>query len=312
MNEKCTHAVVNCTFKYAGCEVRLPRKDMPSHMADNVGDHLRLLGDHNQKLTEKNSVLIERLKNELEQKVKMMVWLVIIASVVIIASALVIFLATLATDSDDTSSRGQCCSIESSITSLERQWYHAIESNITSLQEQYHAIESNITSLQGQWQWQWQASLVPFTTSLYFFEQHKIDSDHWYSPPFYTHPQGYKMRLNVDANGYGDRKGTHISVFAHLMRGEFDDHLKWPFQGHVTVAILNQLEDNNHTTKTIRFTDTTDNRIIGRVTEGERAPTGFGYSTFIAHTELHYNPTKNCQYLKNNSLQFKVVKVELK
>ena len=114
------------------------------------------------------------------------------------------------------------------------------------------------------------------------------------------------------ANGYWKGKGTHVSVFAYLMRGEFDDHLKWPFRGHVTVAILNQLEVSNHTTHTITFTDTTNNEVIGRVTEGERAESMWGYFTFIAHTELNYNPTKNCQYLKYDCLRFRIVKVELK
>ena len=120
------------------------------------------------------------------------------------------------------------------------------------------------------------------------------------------------MGLKVYANGSGDGEGTHVSAFTYPMRGEFDDHLKWPFRGHVTVAMLNQLEDNNHTTRTIPFTDTTDNKVIGRVVERERAPTGQGYQTFIAHTELNYNPTKNCQYLKYDCLRFRIVEVELK
>ena len=152
--------------------------------------------------------------------------------------------------------------------------------------------------------------MLPTELTMTNFEQHKTDSDHWYSPPFYTHPQGYKMCLNVDANGNGDGKGTHVSVSAYLMRGEFDDHLKWPFQSQVTVAMLNQLEDNNHTTYTIPFTETTDIKIIGRVTDGERAPTGFGYHTFIAHTDLVYTPAKNCQYLKYDCLRFRIIKVE--
>ena len=143
------------------------------------------------------------------------------------------------------------------------------------------------------------------------FEQHKIDNDHWYSPPFYTHPRGYKMCLNVEANSSGDGRGIHVSVFAFLMRGEFDDHLKWPFQGHITVVILNQLENNNHITYTISFTDTTDKDVLGKVTGRERASSGWGYHSFIAHTELGYNPVKNCQYLKYDCLQFRVVKVEL-
>ena len=153
--------------------------------------------------------------------------------------------------------------------------------------------------------------VLPTERTMTRFEQHKIDHDFWYSPPFYTHPQGYKMGLKVVANGVGDSEGTHVSVFAYLMRGESDDHLKWPFQGHVTVAMLNQLEDNNHTTRTIPYTDTTNNEVVGRVTEGERAPIGFGYRSFIPHTELNYNPTKNCQYLKYDCLRFRIDKVHV-
>ena len=151
--------------------------------------------------------------------------------------------------------------------------------------------------------------VLPTELTMTNFEQHKTDSDEWHSPPFYTHPQGYKMCLRVYANGDGDGKGTHVSVFAHLMRGEFDDHIKWPFKGHVTVAVLNQLEDNNHTTETIRFTNTTNKDVVDRLTGREQA-IGWGKTKFIAHTDLTYNPAKNCQYLKYDCLRFQIVKVE--
>ena len=151
--------------------------------------------------------------------------------------------------------------------------------------------------------------VLPTELTMTNFDQHKID-DRWYSPPFYTHPQGYKMCLCVYTNGSGKGKGTHVSVFAYLMRGEFDDHLKWPFQDHVTVAMLNQLKDNHHSIRTIEFTETTEAKYIGRVTDEERAPGGWGYRTFIAHADLTYDPDKNCQYLKYDCLRFQIVKVE--
>jgi len=154
--------------------------------------------------------------------------------------------------------------------------------------------------------------VLPTELTMTDFEQHKIDRDHWYSPPFYTHPQGYKMCLRVDANGNGEGEGTHVSMFAYLMQGEFDDLLEWPFRGHVTVSILNQLEDNIHTTETIRFNESTNDKVIGRVIEDERALVGYGYHTVIAHTELNYSSTKNCQYLMYNCLRFRIVQVELK
>ena len=150
VNKKCIHAVVNCTFHYAGCEVQLPSKDMPAHMAESVGTHLQLLGAQNQKL----GALIERLK-------VMMIWLVIIVSAVIIVLAVIIISATHATQSNVTplqgqwhtvesnsSIPGQCHGIGSNTTSLHGQC-HAMEANITALERQYRSIEAMITSLHG-------------------------------------------------------------------------------------------------------------------------------------------------------------------
>ena len=70
--------------------------------------------------------------------------------------------------------------------------------------------------------------------------------------------QGYKMCLNVSANGDDDSKGTHVSsvsVFIHLMHGEFDDNLKWPFWGKITLQLLNQIEDTGHRTEILDFND---------------------------------------------------------
>ena len=82
----------------------------------------------------------------------------------------------------------------------------------------------------------------------------KTDDHEWYSPPFYTSLRGYKMCFSVYASGLSEGKGTHVSVFAHLMRGEFDDNLKWPFRGDVTIAMLNQLEPQElfHLQKTLK------------------------------------------------------------
>ena len=73
------------------------------------------------------------------------------------------------------------------------------------------------------------------------------------------------MCLRVDANGCGDGKGTHVSVYAYLIRGEYDDLLKWPFQGSIVVQLCNQLEDNYHCTDTIDFSETADPKVISRV-----------------------------------------------
>jgi len=78
------------------------------------------------------------------------------------------------------------------------------------------------------------------------FAEMKRGNIQWYSLPFYTHQRGYKMCLSVCANGWGPGKDRYVSVYAYLMRGEFDDHLKWPFRGHVVIQLCNQLQDMHH------------------------------------------------------------------
>ena len=46
----------------------------------------------------------------------------------------------------------------------------------------------------------------------------------WHSPPFY-YREGYKMCLTVYANSPG---GTHINVALLLLKGEYDNQLRWP------------------------------------------------------------------------------------
>ena len=155
------------------------------------------------------------------------------------------------------------------------------------------------------------AIVPPVDFTMTDFSQHKQNEEDWYSLPFYTHTRGYRMCVSVDANGNGDGEGTQVSVYVNLMQGEFDDHLKWPFRGDITIQLLNQLEDKDHHTRTINFTDETPDHTAGRVTTGERGES-WGYYTFIAYGELNHISAKNCQYLKNDRLCFRVTKVKLK
>ncbi|XP_068689613.1 TNF receptor-associated factor 2-like [Montipora foliosa] len=61
-----------------------------------------------------------------------------------------------------------------------------------------------------------------------------------YSPCFYTGRYGYKMCARIYLNGDGMGKGTHISLFFAVMRGEYDALLRWPFRQKVTFMLLDQ------------------------------------------------------------------------
>ena len=76
------------------------------------------------------------------------------------------------------------------------------------------------------------------------FSKHKREGYEWLSEPFYTGSAGYKLCLGVFANGYGDVHG-YMSVFIHLMKGEFDNRLRWPVSGRITLKLLDQRNESN-------------------------------------------------------------------
>ena len=141
------------------------------------------------------------------------------------------------------------------------------------------------------------------------FSEHKRVSDQWTSTPFYTGPDGYKLKLRVDANGDGSGKGTHVTVGVYLMKGENDDILTWPFKCDTTIRLLNWREDKGHVETILYFNDSDDIKYRKRVMEGDTAPGGLGYYQFISHSDLYYNITNNTEYINNDVLCFVVSKV---
>ena len=137
------------------------------------------------------------------------------------------------------------------------------------------------------------------------FSEHKQQSfKTYYSQPFYVHPQGYKLCLQVDANGSGNGQGTHVSVYATLMRGEHDQHLQWPFTGKFTIELLNFREDKRHHTKILPITsDFGFVRVTDRQQQYGRSR---GWPQFISHSSLPYNSTTNTEYLRDDCLRLRV------
>ena len=129
----------------------------------------------------------------------------------------------------------------------------------------------------------------------------KDKNERFYSTPFYTHPGGYKMCICIDANGSGDGKGTHVSVYTKILEGRYDNQVHWPFLGTVTYELLNQLGDDNHH-RVVIIHGVADNMRVGR---------SRGSPKFLPHSSLGHNPATNTQYLLDDTLYFRVsVKVD--
>ena len=78
--------------------------------------------------------------------------------------------------------------------------------------------------------------LPPFYTLMrnvdYYTEHDQVYS----SEPLYSHPGGYKMNIVIYA------QNLYLSVGMTILRGEFDDQLKWPFDGEITVQAYNRTQ----------------------------------------------------------------------
>ena len=117
------------------------------------------------------------------------------------------------------------------------------------------------------------------------------------------------MCLGVTANGCMNGTDTHVSVSVHLMRGEYDDYLIWPFRAHVAMQLVNHKTSMVNVDCTIYFTGSTPKDVTCRVTEGERAPRGWGLAQFISHRDLGFG--RNTEFVNNDALTFRVISVNL-
>ena len=61
----------------------------------------------------------------------------------------------------------------------------------------------------------------------------------WSSTPFYSHNQGYRLRIDFFHDPCTVSIGAFI-IYCRVIRGEFDNLLKWPLKAVMKVALVNQ------------------------------------------------------------------------
>ena len=147
-------------------------------------------------------------------------------------------------------------------------------------------------------------SVPPYYFTLTNYALHKRGTTQWMCPPFYTELGGYKMAIEISANGEGAGKNTHVSVYIRIMRGEYDDQLQWPLRASVTIQLISQWNES-HYEMTTPFYE------WARVTDGV-VGAGWGWDKFVSHREVEFNPATQTEYLKNDRLNFRVISVDRK
>lgn len=122
-----------------------------------------------------------------------------------------------------------------------------------------------------------------------------------HSQPFYSKRYGYKMCGCVFFNGYAQGKGTHISVFICLMKGEYDALLDWPFKHKVTLMILDQEDSRNNLVRSFKA-DPNSTSCFNQPTSERNPPIGFPLFTQQSHIEK-----PDSKFIKNDTMFVKII-----
>ena len=172
VEKECTLQVIDCPFKYAGCEERLLRKDMPNHITQSLALHMSLQATSHQqelmKLTSQISELETMIKLR-ESEVKKRLLQEVVSH--------------------------QCKTL------VGKEINHAQDKQLINHQvrdqmeksEDHCEEEQEILKHMKLIVHNFLAELVPFSFSLLDFEQKKSTNCSWYSSSFYTHLKRSRM-----------------------------------------------------------------------------------------------------------------------
>ena len=288
--KECPLEVIECAFSYAGCIEKLPRKDMPKHITQRLAIHMSLQATSHQREQQKLHHQISELKALHEQEVvKLNLRITELQELYEQSQAELKMLNQKAQDERLVGNgnlnilRGE---MKKTISETKQEVSKQMKSDVA-------AVHSHL-------------GLVPFSVTMPGFQQKKMLVILWYSPSFYTHPRGYKMCLRVDANGYGDGKKSHVSVFVCMMKGEYDKWLKWPFRGDFTIQLVNQVHVGDGEDY-VSILDVADDDDFGdQVLDGKQPGGGWGFDEYIHHKNL------TPHYLKDDCLKLCIKKVIIK
>ena len=120
------------------------------------------------------------------------------------------------------------------------------------------------------------------------------------SPPFYTGQYGYKLRAEAFLNGLGQGKGTHMSLYVVIMKGDYDAILPWPFQQRVDFILIDQHDYiNERQNKLWRLSCERNSDYFKRPSKTKSL--GFGCPKFVS---LEFLKTRN--YIRDNTMFIRI------
>ena len=272
----CPLEVIQCEFNGVGCEIRLARRDFKTHNQEKVMEHL--LFTKSELISTKNKLTnTEKQLAAIEKR---------------LATSTNAALAKMEAKFQQKINEIDfiACKKNSELDAWLQQssWFKTLHS-------------WSATSLSGD-------NSLPVTIKMTGYSWKKRNNETWTSKPFYTSDKEYKIELIVRLAGdspFGNH-GSYMAVQLNFTyEGTRDSAWSTPFSPFCyhddeyynanetiqkfEVQVLNQTNNSEH------FSETQEIRLQNR---------GYWYSNIS--TELLHRNTASCQYLKNDTIFFKV------
>jgi len=302
--EECPLAIVECPYAAVGCESVVSRKERIKHVTGSVEQHMECnkntIVDTQNELEKMKSTMnnkLDNIKRELQDTKDNF------KTSQEIQSQLMMALIEKGRELDEV--RINAAESNRTLQELIQQLMDKLENQLkinSQLQLQLETLFNANWSLKLNYLANSGNEVVPVVIKLKEFERYMKHQDRWRSPGFYTRDGGYKMCLSVLPYGVS-RTHSDVTVDVYLMKGDYDDYLTWPVKGTLTVQLLNQLSDSNHSEpKKFRFDGFSKscNR-VERVSDQ-----GVWCNCFMPYDRLPYDDDKKCQFLMDDCVYFRV------
>ena len=286
LEKECPLQMVTCMFQFAGCCEKLPRQDMSDHLTESLALHMSLQATSYQQEFEKLKCQISDLKIRLDNATELQKQSD--AEIIKLKMENQLLQEKLEQDckmrvasvkqelvkAQQQELRNHLDMLSGDIKRAQHETKLDVAERLKQTEQVVSVIRESICNHVG---------LIPYTVIVPDFKQKMDAKSVWYSPSFYTHPRGYKMCLKVCANSWGKSENSHVGLALYMMKGEYDECLKWPFRGDITIQLFNQ---NNQYHTMILSTDVAVNDVFNQVKFGERSLSGYGFDQLIQHRDV--------------------------
>ncbi|XP_068676903.1 TNF receptor-associated factor 6-A-like isoform X2 [Montipora foliosa] len=130
--------------------------------------------------------------------------------------------------------------------------------------------------------------------------QHRENETPIFTDAVYNDHQEKLVGIRIHPKGVGGGTGRHVALFIHLIKGDFDNSLDWPFAGIVSISVLDQ-SDSSPRRDLIHIIQANPDVPAFQQPGETICRIGYGYERF-APIEEFFGP----RYVKDDALLLKI------